>query len=394
MCRPWRLLALVLALTPLSETAASAQFPVLFGNQVRSYRNSNSEIHLFYDRDGYLYPPDAVSMSDIGLAWRGGSLRSYFRERRAWSRLAGHTRVSGSFTDGAWNLAQDKLISEASTSIIRALGESGPGGRTLVLLVHGFRVRVTDAEDSFQYAERVIRRTYADQRPLFVHVHWDGHYAPIARVPGLPATWQLANRNAPLVGLGVRQLLARLPQDVRVRVISHSLGGAVIASALWNWPQGIRLNSGNASQQARLRRGKVRYPLPTTTDIRVGMIVPAIPGEVFSEIPRSLRAGGNYPLMVIGQNASDVVVSKMWIDARLMGSTALAVEPNEFCRHVMRIYGRDTRAAARIVNFDRIGKVDFSHGLNSYFDREPIDELLQLLLAMPAHQLQDSPGCP
>ena len=123
------------------------------------------------------------------------------------------------------------------------------------------------------------------------------------------------------------------------------------------------------------------------------MIVPAIPGEVFSEIPRSLRQQGNYPLIVIGQNASDVVVSKMWIDARIMGSTALAVEPKEFCRHVMRIYGRDERAAARIVNFDTPDKIDISHGMEAYFNREPIQELLQLLLSTPPNQLQDSSGC-
>lgn len=392
MLKALRLMVALLASISAGATAASAQWPVLFGDQVRSYRNSNDEIHLFFDRDGYIYPPDAVRVTDFGVLRRAGSLRAYFRaERIAWARLAAHTGLNGRFTDGAWNQAQDKLITEASISIVRALGRGGSNGRTLIVLVHGFRV--PDAEDSFQYAEQAIRRRYAALRPLFVHVHWDGQYVPLYAVPGLPVTWQLANRNAPLVGLGVRQLLARIPDGVPVRVISHSLGGAVVASALWNWPRGIRLNSGRQSQQARLRQEGQRYPLPTTADIRVGMIVPAIPGEVFSEVPRSLRAGGNYPLMVIGQNASDVVVSKMWIDARLMGSTALAVEPKEFCRHVMRIYGGDARAAARIVNFDRIGKVDFSHDLNVYFDREPIDEMLRLLLATPTQQLRDSAEC-
>jgi hypothetical protein len=242
----------------------------------------------------------------------------------------------------------------------------------VVFLIHGFRV--PDAESDFALMGQRIREQFPRAPMLLVHVHWDGMYSRVLS-RGIDDTWNGANHNAPLVGLQLRRIFDGLKDDLPVRVITHSLGGGVLASALWPRAD-IRETRGRYADFSKRSGGASPFRFPPNADFRVGMIVPAIRGEAFGVVPQGGRPTGNYPLVVVGQNRWDMVVAG---NNLVLGQTTLAVDARSYCNHVHRVYADDARATAVRFDFSRWGRGTTSHSIKDYFRPERIRGFLQLL---------------
>lgn len=106
---------------------------------------------------------------------------------------------------------------------------------SLVLLVHGYNVMPEDSRDGYQKVAQAVQAL--DPRVLVIGIQWDSA-APGGEVPwqAEDAYFAILRRSREVGRQGFRQLLLdvgkRFPQ-MKVAVVSHSLGCEVAASALY-----------------------------------------------------------------------------------------------------------------------------------------------------------------
>lgn len=380
----------VLLWAPLAE-AQSRRFhrTVTFGARIASVADNDSVVHVYLDREGSLYPERSHAVDDSRLRkHHDSSLREYYGANAAeWNALrAGLRLVPGPLGEQSWEEVQAALRARL---VLRINARADRGRSPILFFVHGFNV--DDARGAYRAAMRTVAARSPAVRPVYVQVNWDGHRAPTFL--GLPGAWKEGNHNAPLVGLELRRILAALPDGRPVRIITHSLGGSVVASALWE-----RIDLPQAAHPAWARYRRVAseyrtYPLPTNADIRVGMVVPAMGGAAFAPVAPQARPVGNYSLMLVGQNRHDIVVAKGYTSPKLLGTTALAVRLSEYCSFVDPIYRRDDRAAGQVLDFELPNQSDRGHAFELYLARKPMSDFLDLLLARPAPELADTDRC-
>lgn len=385
-----RALLILVAGMLVAVTPVSAQIPLFHRSVTFLERlpDNDSVVRVYLDRDGNLYPDAGESLSAPGLRSSRSRLPAYYRTQpAAWSEL--RTRLGMApvpFTDEAWDESQSLLLRRVAGRIVGRVSRQGRS--PVVVLVHGFNV--DNANPSYDQAMTTIAQSGATVRPLYLHVHWDGDYA--RNVAGTRDAWNRANRNAPLVGLALRRILAAIPSSVPVRVITHSLGGSVVASALWTRSEYVQRREPEYATYLSRSAEARRYTMPTHPDLRVGMVVPAMGGRAFATLTGSVRSG--VELMMIGQNDQDVVVTKGWISPRLFGSTALAVKVAEYCDHVFPVYSNDDDRATQLVDFDIPGVSDYAHGFDVYLRRsKPMELFLDTLLRRGEAELLDSDKC-
>jgi hypothetical protein len=193
----------------------------------------------------------------------------------------------------------------------------GPSG-TLVILIHGINNTYDEARRSYKLARMQLRELTGRSDLRFLEVYWDG------RTGDPLALWPAARETSKWAGLGLRPLLRALDPGIAVRVVTHSRGAAVIASALWNLP----LREGEAAEK-RFAARQAEAPAPDARRARVAMIVPAMPGEDFDACPRR-----GLERLIVGVNPDDQVVGKGLLPATWFGSTDLGSDPEAFERHV------------------------------------------------------------
>jgi hypothetical protein len=369
-----RFSAVALAMTSLYAAPAVAQRHVVFAQRDWHDADASGAVHIYIDGWGSLYPGRALQLQDSKLQTHG-TLEQYFRRNPAdWQLLATATGANaGTGVDRAWPQVQDTLRARLVRRIDR-LAQQGGRPRTVVFLVHGFRV--PDAEPGFELMGQRIRAQFRDMPMLLVHVHWDGMFSPVLSTR-IGDTWEGANYNAPLVGLQLRRIFEGLKDDLPIRVITHSLGGGVIAAALWPRAD-IRRAGGHYAGFSDRSKGAPPFGFPPNPDIRLGMIVPAMRGEAFGIVPRDRRSAGNYPLVVVGQNRFDPVVAG---NNAILGQTALAVAVPAYCDFVYRPYADDQAATAVRYDFSRPGPGTVSHDIKDYFRTSRIRGFLNLLFA-------------
>jgi pimeloyl-ACP methyl ester carboxylesterase len=381
------ILAAAVAANPGAPLQAQTGFfhePVTF---VSRTADNDSVVRVYIDREGNLYPEAATALDSLGLKAAHARVFEYYRTRRtAWADLLRTVGMAPApFTAGAWEESQSALLRRLRERIVSRVGR---GRSPVVVLVHGFNV--PSASRTYNAAMSTIAPAAGGARPLYVHVHWDGDHA--SSKVGVLQAWFQANRNAPLVGLELRRVLAGIPSEVPVRVITHSLGGSVIAAALWTRGEYAGRREPEFTTYIARSAEARRYPLPVHPDLRVGMVVPAMGGRAFG-LPTGARRS-DVELMMVGQNDQDVVVTKGWISPLLFGSTALAVKVTEYCRHVFPVYSADRDRATQRVDFNLPGSGDFAHGFDVYLRRrKPMESFLEMLLAREGDQLADTDQC-
>jgi hypothetical protein len=360
---------------PCSAQRAFLGHHVLFGHAAKKPVN-DGVVRVYFDRLGALYPTGEVAPrdADIGSAATLGCY--YARNAAAFEHLRRETRVNvPKFTD-AWEDVQDTLTGRIATDLNRRLLNADGTTRTLLVLIHGFRV--DDATEPFDSARAAVLRLLPRNDVVFLEVNWDG-------LSGLPSVWFSARTNAPLVGLALRRILGNLTPGTPIRVLTHSLGASVAASALWNRHRDLDRRDGALRRYFENVGGNRRFPLRRDGDIRIGMFVPAVPGQAMPE--PSLRP---LPLtrMIVGQNANDMAVQKVIRVAKVGGSTALAVDDREYCTYVGQVFG----GGAILFDFKRSARPAFlateSHDFRRYV-REGT-ELLQDLLSEKSTRSQQA----
>lgn len=224
----------------------------------------------------------------------------------------------------------------------------GAASKTLVVLIHGCNNTYPEARRSYVLARMLMGRRDA----AVLEVYWDGG-------TGDPlALWGHARESSRRAGAGLRGLLRRLDPEMNVRVITHSVGSAVIRAALWG-------SDGAAP--------------PPLARYRLGLLVPAMGEEEFDACPRRALED-----VVIGVNEHDPALLKGPFPSTWFGSTRLGCEPSVFPSHVAPA-ARD----ALLVDLSHSGVHDFKDYL---LRRAFLERFLPRLLAGDGYQDSSTPA--
>lgn len=362
-------------------------------------------VRLYYDRDGSLYPAPLISVSMPSDSLQ--DMRSDFTLKGHFERTFGHP--GGSVWDqvldtlrlesrarigGSWEAIQDSLVQRAVTTIREAAREDATV-RTLVVLIHGFNNEPGAAEATYAAVRSRILQDQLDADSVaFLQLYWDG----LQNAVGIPV-WGEAQFNFPLVGLAFRRVLGALPGNIPVRIITHSSGGPLIANALWDASAPIEWNSETRSWPAYRRYWKQRdaitgrYAIPTHPDLRIGMIVPAMPGTTFANFQPDI---GGPERIVIGVNPRDAAITKFgyllvgwqfWSPCEQAGSTCLSARPEDYCESVEPKLRKDPDTDGFLIDFSnpRSGREPLtlwlldSHSVPAYLARADMSRFLSLV---------------
>lgn len=363
----------------------------------------------YIDAYGSMYPNAAVPVSDGALQKHDGSLYNYYQARPVdWTALLSTYGFAAGSPFGAalWDSVQTRIQSETGANIMRALGD-GPTRRTLVMLIHGFNATPRPAYDS---AHSLIAREYfPDGGVAFMEVHWDGYRSPVGA-----GAWGEGQHNSYMTGLALRRLMGEIHPDVPIRILTHSTGGAVTSAALWNVVSKSPAFLNNQKELANWRREYVEqltHPTPPQSDIRVGMIVPAMPGCTFDDYyrpadstyysgsglgcqrvpfrePFSPEDRSHYRRIVIGINENDMAIRKVFFRSgcKFAGAICLGQTEEEFKRYVAPRLNRPGQPpVAYLVNFtgslSNRKRVLFwdKHDFDLYLRRDASKSFLDLL---------------
>lgn len=343
---------------------------------------------LFIDRNGDIYPSLAVNASR--LRRDDDALALYYRRaqrQRApeWQALLERYRVADGDFGPTWTAVQDSIANRA----VRSIAEFARTG-TLVVLVHGFNNTGPQARVSFDSVRNAVRQHgVPGNDPRFLEVYWDG--LTTTRWPqNILGVWGGAQHNGFNAGLALRRVLSGVSHDTPVRILTHSHGAAVAAAALWNVQSKLDpAVMGTPWHCAYLQKlaDATRYRTPTHPDLRLGMIVPAIPGNVLADYAeRTPKEGFNhYERVIIGQNADDAIITKFFIPSAWLGSTTLGGRFSEYEQH--------SPALMRVGEPERVFCIDFAgseanqstaffwdkHDWRVYMERDAASDFLTLL---------------
>jgi hypothetical protein len=422
---------LVILLAPLGGCMRHVYFPE--GVRPIAFAADSAPVRLLYDRFGNLYPDGSVTVGGeetiqpvrVPIIRAGNwSLQNHYRRRPdAWKQLAArYLRDTLPYHDDRWTPVQDSIRAEG----LRAITARSRPGAPIVILVHGFNVSApkADSTDAMDATRDSLKSWYGDRFPgmTFVEVRWDGLVAQgpglVKKVGGLQI-WPRAQANGYYVGMELRRILSALPHDRPVRILTHSLGAHVATAALWNVSSKLSGNvlDRNAGGSPRAVAEWVQYfdgfshpayRTPTHPDLRLAMIVPAMPGLTFGrgsnldyydrnyegrppvtpgyQVPRG-GPPSTYDRIVIGQNQVDEVIQKYINKPPVYGSTTLGSQYSEFRDSVAPIVnGRPEMNGGRSVIAYRVdireapaGVDEKKHAWDLYLLRNNIRQLTDCL---------------
>jgi hypothetical protein len=438
-CKSLRLVGCVGVLA-LGAACAHPQVPTLPGSERET--NRPRTVIVAVDHLGDLYPNDPHLDEDLLVRRHTASIWNYYRFRG--SRLQSRNRATavrwasvaaryGVAVDphstpiyaidtraGEWAAVQDRVFSRTRDEILRVTG----GGRLpLVVMVHGFNTG--DPGPGYDSLRSVIiEQVFAGARSdsvAFLELHWDGSSGPSLRV--LDAWWK-GQGNAFPVGLALRRVLNTLPETMPVRIVTHSLGGTVTSVALWNVDRTITIDRmeaitacsdvrrGPRTDQVSLSRFSVAdewyclyrdrqqdtalYRTPRFRDLRVGMIVPAMPVETFMDdsAQTPMNNPGVVQRIVVGINPLDYAVTrgawKVGFGCRdragliNVGGTCAAVDSGAIDRALLSRCRTTDRTVAHLVHFTdwpttpKVGGRQ-NHALTVYARRPAMPKFLSLV---------------
>jgi hypothetical protein len=225
--------------------------------------------------------------------------------------------------------------------------------------------------------------------PRYLEVYWDG-LATSGLKQNIFGVWGGGQHNAFNAGLGLRRVLYLIPSTVPVRILTHSHGAAVVTTGLWNIDSKIptRMRS-NAWYRAYVEKTAdvTRYSTPVHPDLRVAMIVPAVPGNVFKDYKdRTPEDALTYhDRIIVGINPSDAITSKFFLPSSWFGATTLADWRSEYWQHVAPLNADVPSPRFFCVDFsgssvnDRTAFFWDGHGWPVYLRRDAISDFLDAL---------------
>lgn len=377
----------------------SRQKQVLFTDLQYAHEGHSEEVvRVYIDKRGSFYPKKEIYIAyndfydkkaykdTYTIAENTGSLKDYFiRENEKLIELASAYGISTvKDTGNTFQKAQKKIVQEKAGEIRKLL--SAPDSE-LVVLIHGFN----DANPSGDYylMRKYIQAYKPDINFVFLEVYWDGLTANQGS-PGFSGIWSYAQMNSSFVANAIRRLLNDLDEEVRIRLITHSLGASVGTGALFNTSSKWK----NAEKEPYYK-DMMGIHAPVHRDIRIGMIAPAIPGVMtFVDFNRRkdtrthendtiLPAENNISRVVIGYKETDEALHKKALKkskflSKQAGATTLGSNPETKGKsEIERVYEvMNTRGYPQgntpidTVNFISKENYKNEHGLYYYMKNE------------------------
>jgi hypothetical protein len=373
----------------LATGCASLSRNVLFDPTFHADRPARP-VRVFLDWQGDFYPLVETDTAKVGA--HDASVRRYYQWARTnepaqWRAFLGALGLAdGGGFDAIWQAGQDSLVERAARDAAAAAA-----GRPLVVLIHGYNNQQREADSIFAAVrDTLLRRDLPHGGAGYLEVYWDGRTDLHNRARN-PSAWGYAQHNAYMVGLGVRRVLNRIPHGVPVRILTHSHGAKIASVALWNVTTSIGSRDApwRSLYDAR-RRDPVRYATPTHPDLRIGMIAPAMPGNVLGDnFQGAVTPLASTPVgrLVVGQNRKDFAVAKRFgpihLNPATHGSTTLGSRHAEFARYApfFNLPGQPERAFC--IDFTENAKDASVHDWMRYMGRDAIGAFLAALFSDP-----------
>ncbi len=316
-------------------------------------------VKLYFDREGKLYPPDVrINPYYFYLEHLNKKkLARYSNPEYATleTALTKYDSISREAIRQQFNLTGVdsvrlflRLQEAIRKNIIAEINQKISANNTndLIVLIHGFNDPIPDAA---YYSLRKNIEKYLRSKPVFIEVYWDGLTA-LGDNPLFSNIWGYAQSNSAKVGLGLRSLLNKINPNIRLTLLTHSLGASVATHALFNpgkWPKKFQ-------EELEQEYHSENIPTPKQKDIRIAMLAPAIPGiKVFDHIDYTVPENTipTITRVVIGYNHFDYAVTKGGLFASSFGSTALgADDKNEVNKTIIAI--NDINPKIKIVPVD------------------------------------------
>lgn len=343
-------------------------------------------VRVHFDREGQLYPRRAVDTVRLRGS-SGASLRSYYRQASTttspeWMALLRHYQVADGPFDLVWERVQGAIREDAAVRLRRM-------NAPLLVLIHGFNNTRGEASAAYETVRAVLAERGGDAaRGSILEVYWDGH---TARGAGRRDAWMYAQHNAYHVGVELRRVLREIPRSTPVRILSHSHGGKVAAVALWNVESSVdrgRTTRGWQAWYDAVLRDTVRYRRPEHPDVRLAMIVPAMPGNVIGDLDslENRDVPGVRPTRVIvARNRHDVAVGKHFfglgglISSAWGGATTLGARPDEYEKYASVLNRPGGPVVGHCLDYSGTSIAPRVHDWTVYMRREATRPLLDLL---------------
>ncbi|NHA03494.1 hypothetical protein G7092_06805 [Mucilaginibacter sp. HC2] len=312
--------------------------------QSRYEADSNRVVRVYLDKFGYFYPVNAipidkqlflfparehnVNASTISSA----NLYAYFHANQtAQNALLNYYQVSqtGNF-DRDYKKVEEQELRQISRQVHRLV--ENLQAKNIIFLVHGFNV--TDPVSRYVFFEHSVSQKGYDTKikPLYIEVYWDG----LTSVSGtdLLAIWKHAQNNTRWVSLALRDLMRHLDDRLPFTIVTHSLGASVATGALFN-TSSKWLADGNTHDVDSIASS---IPAPVDVPIKLGMIVPAIPGgltfvDFNHRSPDITTVANNIVGIAIGYNPKDYATSKAFFSTSF-GATTLGCDHENELRNV------------------------------------------------------------
>ncbi len=366
-------------------------------------RDEVGVIKLYFDREGALYPPDVrinpyyfylQHLHQKKLAKYSNheyaTLESALIKYDSLSAQAMRQQFKINFNDTVrlflrlQDVVRKSYIAEVEKSLV------ANNTRDLVVFIHGFNDPTPDA---YYYSLRRNIEAHLKNKPVFIEVYWDGLTA-MGDNPIFSNIWGYAQSNSAKVGLGLRNMLNKLNTNIRLSIVTHSLGASVATHALFNpgkWPKKFQ-------EELEQDYHSENIPTPKQKDIRIGMLAPAIPGiKVFDHIDYTIPefSPPTITRVVIGFNHFDFAVTKGGLFASYFGSTALgADDKDEVKKTIEAIKSINPKIKCSPIDFSLTRKIDSlntkklqrkspykqkEHGLQFYQENEHFNDFLSAL---------------
>lgn len=326
------------ALAFIALQSACSTSPVVFSAKERrdavQHAVPAQELVAFVDRHGNLYPGPEVEVNLDAMtavsehSAEFASLEALYKrgaDPEGWAKMRAQAGVpdTGTF-DEQWNLVQTKL----RASLVQQIQQRTQGTRPLVILIHGFNNDYATAYAWYHLVSEDVRKLQRDA--VVLRLHWDGMVQS-----GVPVfIWREAQWNAPIVGLGLRDLLRSLPPSQPVRILTHSTGALVAANALGDATKPLDCERPGYAEYCK--RISDSNTLPNQDLYRVALVIPAASLETFQNYPNASRTWPER--MILGLNKDDFATDKLIFSCLRDGATCMNTWPADACREVKRAF--------------------------------------------------------
>lgn len=354
---------------------------------------------VLFDRWGDLYPSGQVDTMDMKRL-PTDSLSGYYEYLKAQGRpewpsmLAAYGVEDGEFNQ-AWQTVQDSIVARTVAEAVAAAGD-GP----LIILAHGYNTTARGGLNAYDSVRAALqRRGVASGGAGILEVYWDGRTDLGQHFLKNKDAWKRGQNTAYTVGLGLRRILNTVPHETPIRILTHSHGGKVASVALWNVTESLDdVVPAWERWYDSLRMDSIRYSTPIHPNLRLAMIVPAMPGNVLGDYTdttdNTTPVGGPMLIdrIIVGQNRRDKTIQKAWLikpfPARF-GSTTLGALAGEYYEYADRLNKLGQPPVAFCVDFAASSGPDpKQHDWHLYMRREAIEEVLDLLFLEQVPQQQ------